>query len=222
MRGSPSTKPTPGTTSPSRDGPSSRRQRCCALRQSRKTISAVRRDRQPLVLVVRKADRGERALDRIGNGRIDMTRSALEGFGLPTLYAPSAPQPGWSHHTSGRRSSGTCARSTASAMTSPSRTTRDRRGHRRRSAVRRLLTVAGINVTVAAGLVAAIGDIRRLSSPQKLVSYFGLNPRVAVRAWLRPAWPDQQDRPVTRSAPAWLRCLRRSIPPAWQRSPAPC
>jgi transposase len=45
-------------------------------------------------------------------------------------------------------------------------------------AVRRLLTIAGMNVTVAAGLVAAIGDIRRFSSPQKLVSYFGLNPRV--------------------------------------------
>jgi transposase len=35
-----------------------------------------------------------------------------------------------------------------------------------------------VNVIVAAGLVAAIGDIRRFSSPQKLVSYFGLNPRV--------------------------------------------
>jgi transposase len=45
-------------------------------------------------------------------------------------------------------------------------------------AVRRLLTVAGVNLTVAAGLVAAIGDIRRFSSPQQLVSYFGLNPRV--------------------------------------------
>ena len=45
-------------------------------------------------------------------------------------------------------------------------------------AVKRLLTIAGVNVTVAAGLVAAIGDIRRFSSPQKLVSYFGLNPRV--------------------------------------------
>ena len=31
---------------------------------------------------------------------------------------------------------------------------------------------------MAAGLVAAIGDVRRFSSPQKLVSYFGLNPRV--------------------------------------------
>jgi transposase len=46
------------------------------------------------------------------------------------------------------------------------------------SAVRRLLTIAGMNVTVAAGLVAAIGDIRRFPSPQELVSYFGLNPRV--------------------------------------------
>jgi transposase len=45
-------------------------------------------------------------------------------------------------------------------------------------AVRRLLTISGMNVTVAAGLVAAIGDIHRFPSPQKLVSYFGLNPRV--------------------------------------------
>jgi transposase len=35
-----------------------------------------------------------------------------------------------------------------------------------------------MNVTVAAGLVAAIGDIRRFASSQKLVSYLGLNPRV--------------------------------------------
>jgi len=44
--------------------------------------------------------------------------------------------------------------------------------------IKRLLTIAGVNVTVAAGLVAAIGDIKRFSSPQKLVSYIGLNPRV--------------------------------------------
>lgn len=41
-----------------------------------------------------------------------------------------------------------------------------------------LLTITGINLTVAAGIMAAIGDISRFSSPQKLVSYFGLNPRV--------------------------------------------
>lgn len=46
------------------------------------------------------------------------------------------------------------------------------------AAVERLITITGINVTVAAGLVAAIGDIRRFALPQKLVSYVGLNPRV--------------------------------------------
>lgn len=46
------------------------------------------------------------------------------------------------------------------------------------SSVRRLLTITGVNLAVAAGLMAAIGDITRFKSPQKLVSYFGLNPRV--------------------------------------------
>jgi transposase len=45
-------------------------------------------------------------------------------------------------------------------------------------AVKRLLTITGVNLIVAAGLVAAIGDVRRFSDPQKLVSYVGLNPRV--------------------------------------------
>ena len=44
--------------------------------------------------------------------------------------------------------------------------------------VHRLLTITGVNVTVAISLIAAIGDIRRFTSPQKLVSYFGLNPSV--------------------------------------------
>jgi len=46
------------------------------------------------------------------------------------------------------------------------------------AAVNRLLTITGVNLTVAAGLMAAIGEIGRFDSPQKLVSYFGLNPRV--------------------------------------------
>lgn len=45
-------------------------------------------------------------------------------------------------------------------------------------AVKRLLTITGVNLTVATGLVAAIGDVRRFADPQKLVSYVGLNPRV--------------------------------------------
>lgn len=44
--------------------------------------------------------------------------------------------------------------------------------------VRRLMTIGGVNVIVAESVLAAIGDITRFSSPEKLVSYFGLNPRV--------------------------------------------
>jgi transposase len=43
---------------------------------------------------------------------------------------------------------------------------------------KRLMTITGINLTVAASLMAAIGDIRRFNDPGKLVSYFGLNWRV--------------------------------------------
>jgi transposase len=46
------------------------------------------------------------------------------------------------------------------------------------ASVRRLMTITGVNLTVAAGIMAAIGDIARFKSPGKLVSYFGLNPRV--------------------------------------------
>jgi transposase len=45
-------------------------------------------------------------------------------------------------------------------------------------AVKRLMTITGVKLTVAASLMAAIGDIRRFNEPGKLVSYFGLNPRV--------------------------------------------
>ncbi|MGY4568158.1 transposase [Bradyrhizobium sp. USDA 3256] len=40
------------------------------------------------------------------------------------------------------------------------------------------MTITDVNLAVAAGIMAAIGDISRFNSPQKLVSYFGLNPRV--------------------------------------------
>jgi len=44
--------------------------------------------------------------------------------------------------------------------------------------VKRLMTITGVNSTVAMSVLAAIGDIHRFSSSEKLVSYFGLNPRV--------------------------------------------
>jgi transposase len=42
----------------------------------------------------------------------------------------------------------------------------------------RLMTISGVHVTVAVGLLAAIGDISRFASSEKLVSYLGLNPSV--------------------------------------------
>jgi len=44
--------------------------------------------------------------------------------------------------------------------------------------IARLMTVPGIDVAVAMSVVAAVGDFSRFSSPDKLVSYLGLNPRV--------------------------------------------
>jgi transposase len=44
--------------------------------------------------------------------------------------------------------------------------------------IARLLTITGVNLAVASGIMAAIGDIGRFQEAQKLVSYFGLNPRV--------------------------------------------
>ncbi|TGU44890.1 IS110 family transposase [bacterium M00.F.Ca.ET.152.01.1.1] len=44
--------------------------------------------------------------------------------------------------------------------------------------IRRLMTLPGLDVNVAASVAAAIGDIRRFSDPQRLVAYLGLNPSV--------------------------------------------
>jgi transposase len=47
-----------------------------------------------------------------------------------------------------------------------------------RAEVKRLMTIPGVDATVALSIVAAVGDFARFSTPQKLVSYLGLNPRV--------------------------------------------
>jgi transposase len=44
--------------------------------------------------------------------------------------------------------------------------------------IRRLMTLPGVDMTVASGVAAAIGDIRRFADPTKLVGYLGLNPSV--------------------------------------------
>jgi transposase len=44
--------------------------------------------------------------------------------------------------------------------------------------VKRLMTVPGVNVTVAATFMAAIGDIRRFADRRRLTAYLGLDPKV--------------------------------------------
>lgn len=44
--------------------------------------------------------------------------------------------------------------------------------------IRRLMTIGGVNMAVAAGVLSAIGDVARFPSAEKLVSYLGLDPRV--------------------------------------------
>jgi transposase len=48
----------------------------------------------------------------------------------------------------------------------------------RREEVKRLMTIPGVDATVALSIVAAVGDFGRFRAPEKLVSYLGLNPRV--------------------------------------------
>jgi transposase len=43
---------------------------------------------------------------------------------------------------------------------------------------RRLMTIPGVDMVVAVGLLAAIGPVTRFEGPDKLVSYLGLNPTV--------------------------------------------
>jgi transposase len=45
-----------------------------------------------------------------------------------------------------------------------------------------LMTIPGIGVTVAIGLLAAIDDVHRFPTPQRLASYFGLVPRLRQSA----------------------------------------
>jgi transposase len=64
--------------------------------------------------------------------------------------------------------------------------------------VARLMTVPGIDVTVAIAIVAAVGDFARFTNPNSLVNYLGLNPKVrqsgnspAVHGWITKAGPAQ-------------------------------
>ncbi len=61
---------------------------------------------------------------------------------------------------------------------------------------RRLMTIPGVDMAVAVAIVATVGDFSRFESPDKLVSYVGLNPSVRQSGGLPcHPWPDLQARP---------------------------
>ncbi len=80
--------------------------------------------------------------------------------------------------------------------------------------VKRLMTITGVNATVAMSVLAAIGDIYRFSSPEKLVSYFGLNPRVR-QSGDKPAYHGR----ITKQGRAHARSML--VEAAWVISGAP-
>jgi transposase len=112
-----------------------------------------------------------------------------------------------------------------------------------RSEVTRLMTIPGVDATVSLSLVAAVGDFRRFQTPEQLVSYLGLNPRVkqsrgkaanhgritrrtvarmpAGCSWRprssRPRSPARCGRSINASAHGAARRSRSSRPPASSR-----
>jgi transposase len=84
----------------------------------------------------------------------------------------------------------------------------------RRDDVRRLMTIPGVDATVALSIVAAVGEFTRFRTPERLVSYFGLNPRVR-QSGNQPAAHGR----ITKSGPGYARGML--VEAAFSASKAP-
>lgn len=82
--------------------------------------------------------------------------------------------------------------------------------------IARLMTVPGIDVTVAITVVAAVGDFSRFESPDRLVSYLGLNPRVRQSG----GHPATHGR-ITKAGPAQARGMLVEAAFSASRAPGP-
>jgi hypothetical protein len=80
--------------------------------------------------------------------------------------------------------------------------------------LRVMLTITGVNATVAIGLLSAIGHVERFPNPEKLVSYFGLNPSV-YQSGLTPAEHDH----ITKRGRSYARTML--VEAAWGATQAP-
>lgn len=81
---------------------------------------------------------------------------------------------------------------------------------------RRLLTIPGVGLVIAASILAVVGDIGRFDRPAKLVSYLGLDPRVR-QSGDRPAMRGH----ISRAGQAHARGLLCEAAHSAVRSPGP-
>src|SRR3954470_19824749 len=85
------------------------------------------------------------------------------------------------------------------------------------TSVKRLMTIPGIDMVVAVGLMAAIGPVERFAGPNHLVAYLGLNPSVHQSGDGRPRHGR-----ITKQGRSHARTML--VEAAWQavRGPDPC
>ena len=85
-----------------------------------------------------------------------------------------------------------------------------------REDVRRLMTIPGVDATVALAIVAAVGEFTRFRAPQRLVSYLGLNPRVR-QSGNQPATHGR----ITKSGPGYARGMLVEAALSASKAPGP-
>src|SRR3954466_12772857 len=83
-----------------------------------------------------------------------------------------------------------------------------------RPQVRRMMSIPGVDATVALSILAAVGDFSRFRTPDKLVSYLGLNPRVR-----QSGNKTANHGRITKAGPAHARGML--VEAAWSASKAP-
>ncbi len=81
---------------------------------------------------------------------------------------------------------------------------------------RRLMTIPGVDMAVAVAIVATVGDFSRFESPDKLVSYVGLNPTTRQSGGL----PATHGR-ISKQGRAWVRGMLVEAAHAASHTPGP-
>ncbi|WP_245493191.1 MULTISPECIES: IS110 family transposase [unclassified Mesorhizobium] len=88
--------------------------------------------------------------------------------------------------------------------------------------VKRLMTIPGVDITVALAMKAAIGDVSRFDDPQKLVTYLGLNPSVRQSGQVRPTMGGSPSKAVVMRAACSSRRPGRPLVLPDRCEPSPC